>query len=161
MKAQRFSNEAFTLIELMVVVLSISLLAGTAFAAYGNYVKRSKTVEAVTILNQLASLQYQYYNQHNEFIETGPTNIPPGPNAVNVDFLADPSHNWALLRFSVNDPIRYGYRCYENGSPQAWACQAVGDLDGDGIPSLHFIEMFIDASGNFVRGSVYGFDELE
>ncbi len=45
--------KGFTLIELMVAVVIVSILAGVALPAYTDYVKRGKIVEATATLSQL------------------------------------------------------------------------------------------------------------
>lgn len=156
------NRQAFTLIELMVVILSISLLASTAFAAYSNYVKRSKTAEVSAILTQIANLQYDYFLANGAFAETGPTNIPPpGGQSTSVDFLANPAENWSAIRFDVKDPVRYGYRCYQNGSPASHICEAQGDLDGDGDISIFSIQIDVNTDGEPTRTGISSFDELE
>ncbi len=160
MKKFRFlknSSKAFTVIELMVIVLTVSILAATAISSFGGYVRRSRIAEAYSLLGKIADQQVIYYEKNRAFVETGPTNIPPGQNPVQVNF----GGSWSELGFSVGDAVRFGYRCYEDASPEEFICEAQGDQDGDGDPSI--IQIRLDAtSGQPQKGPAFFiFDELE
>jgi len=51
MKRQTRHQKGFTLIELMIVVAIIGILVSIALPAYQNYVARSQTAEAITLLD--------------------------------------------------------------------------------------------------------------
>ncbi len=58
----------FTLIELLVVVLIIGILAAMAMPQYFKAVERSRTAEAVTLLDSIANAQERKYIQINQYV---------------------------------------------------------------------------------------------
>ena len=67
MKVSRKSNSGFTLIELMVVVVIISILAGIAYPSYKNYTIKSKRSDAYSALTEAATDQEKFYSQNMRF----------------------------------------------------------------------------------------------
>ncbi len=54
-------KEAFTLIELMIVIMIISILAAVAIPLYTDYVKKARTTEAPEMLKEIAKMQMAFY----------------------------------------------------------------------------------------------------
>ena len=150
------SDPAFTVIELLVIVLTLSILAATSITSFRGYVARSRLAEPFLLLGKMADQQAVYFDTNGAFIETGPTNIPPTNSSVQVEFVG----NWNAISFSVADAIRFGYRCYQDTGPLVFICEAQGDQNGDGNPSI--IQITLDAtSGTVSKSNFYIFDELE
>ncbi len=61
------NKKAFTLLELLVVVLIIGILAAIALPQYKLIVERSRMAEAVTILKAIASAQDRFYMINNRY----------------------------------------------------------------------------------------------
>lgn len=59
------SSRGFTLLELMVTVAVIGIIAAIAYPAYTEFVERSRRSEATEALQNMATLQEQYY-YHNK-----------------------------------------------------------------------------------------------
>ena len=59
--------KGFTLIELMIVIVIISILAGIAIPAYNGYVLRSKLAEPPSILSPLQARMEQYYQDNRNY----------------------------------------------------------------------------------------------
>jgi type IV pilus assembly protein PilE len=57
----------FSLIELVVTMLVVSLLAAIAIPGYSNYVRKSRRTEAKTALLDLASLEERYLTTRNTY----------------------------------------------------------------------------------------------
>ena len=58
----------FTLIEVMVALVVVSILAGIAYPSYRESVRKGKRTEGRAALLQLMQQQERYYSQHNSYI---------------------------------------------------------------------------------------------
>lgn len=65
------SNKGFTLIELMIVMVVIGVLAAIAFPSYQEHVRRSRRVEAQSLLNDGAARQERYRAQNGRYADNG------------------------------------------------------------------------------------------
>lgn len=68
------TNQGFTLIELLVVVLIIGILAAIALPQYATAVEKSRSAEALTLMNAVAGSAERYLLQHD---------VWPGANEFN------------------------------------------------------------------------------
>jgi type IV pilus assembly protein PilE len=64
------SQRGFTLVELMVTVVILSLLAAIAIPSYTRYVTRAHRSEAQALLSEAAAREERYYAQNNAFTST-------------------------------------------------------------------------------------------
>jgi type IV pilus assembly protein PilE len=60
-------TRGFTLLELMIVVVIISILAAIAIPAYGRYAYRAHRVDGQELLLRLANAQERYYSTNNKY----------------------------------------------------------------------------------------------
>lgn len=63
------STSAFTLIELLAVVLIIGILAAVALPQYQKAVEKSRAVQALTAVKSLAQAEEAYYLAHGEYTD--------------------------------------------------------------------------------------------
>ncbi len=61
-------QKGFTLIELMIVVVIVSILSVIVLPAYSNYVKRGRIAEATTNLSGLRVSMEQYYQDNRTYL---------------------------------------------------------------------------------------------
>lgn len=66
-------SAGFTLIELMVTVAILGILASVALPSYGEFITRSKLMEAHTKLADLNGKQVNYWSNNNSYVSTGTT----------------------------------------------------------------------------------------
>lgn len=62
------SNQGFTLIEIMIVVVIIGILASIAYPSYSEYVRRGNRAEGQSYLLDIAARQERYYAQNNSYV---------------------------------------------------------------------------------------------
>ncbi len=63
----------FTLIELMVVVVIISILATVAVASYKRFTRRARVQEAIAFLGDVRIKQESYYQTYHRYVSSGTT----------------------------------------------------------------------------------------
>lgn len=91
MRAYRFENSlnAFTLIELMIVVAIIGILASTAIPAFQQYIINAKYAEGYVGVGAIQRAQIMHYNEHGHFVNgaglTSSTPIPIGGKKYVLD----------------------------------------------------------------------------
>ncbi|MBO2929641.1 type IV pilin protein [Pseudomonas otitidis] len=62
------NSKGFTLIELMIAVVVLSVLLAIAIPSYSQYVLRSNRTEAQAYLSDAAARQERYFTQNNSYV---------------------------------------------------------------------------------------------
>jgi len=89
-------NSGFTLAELLIAIIIVSVLAGMAYPRLTMQMERTKTAEAIHILEAILDAQRNYYNENN-FTYAG--------DSSNLDITIPPSQSFDVPTVSVNDPL--------------------------------------------------------
>ena len=76
------SQQGFTLIELMIVVVIIGILAALAVPKFNQVTTTAKEAEAASILKQIYTLQERYKQRHDTFATTF-ADLEGGPAGLN------------------------------------------------------------------------------
>jgi type IV pilus assembly protein PilE len=71
----------FTLIELMIVVVIISILIGIAYPNYRGYLVKTRRSDAMAVLQQFANAMERYHMANNDYAGAAAV-IPGAPNAT-------------------------------------------------------------------------------
>ena len=88
MKRQR----GFTIIELLITIVIISILAAIALPAYNDYVQRAKLTEAFTALSDFRVRQEQFYQDNRRYDGAGLNGCGvAGPNSRYFTFVCAPN----------------------------------------------------------------------
>jgi|JI10StandDraft_1071094.scaffolds.fasta_scaffold292068_2 prepilin-type N-terminal cleavage/methylation domain-containing protein len=125
-------TNAFSLVELMTVIVIIGILAAVAAPAYKKYILRSKAAEAYTILDALGKKQLAYYSENREFYNLSQR------NPLNLDTKVIFAHaSWEAFGYpvSVGTPVYFVYRSFAGKTNASGAeLSLVGDsLSGTGF----------------------------
>lgn len=151
----RSSSDAFTLIELMIVVAIIGVLAAVAIPAFMRYVRKAKTTEAVQNIQKLYLSSRAYLLEESQ--ARGATAVTP-PQFPETEALTPAASccappnvagkctprpeewqtpSWNALRFAMDDPHYYRYEYVSSGVGvgSRFTARALGDLDCDGDAS--------------------------
>jgi Tfp pilus assembly major pilin PilA len=148
----------------------IGVLAAVAIPATMKYVRRSKTVEAMTNLRRLSDSAAAYLTSHKARFPKSTTWTPErlccGGDAgkCQPDAHAWDAPTWKALDFSINEPHYYQYRVVVEGKGKSTvlAIEARGDLDCDGKFSLFRREVRLDEQGRaYVPSGFFSKDDLE
>lgn len=89
-----YRQHGFTLIELMIVIVIVSILAGIAYPSYRNTVLKSRRSEAKIALMEIANLQERFFMENNsysddlvDYSDTNTTDDTDGPCRISYGTL--------------------------------------------------------------------------
>ena len=90
-------SHGFTLIEVMIVVAIVGILAAIALPAYGDYVRRSKIVEATSNLSDMRTRMEQFFLDNRTYLNAGACGVPDR-NLESFGFECRPTggQNWTI-----------------------------------------------------------------
>jgi len=176
---QRDGVQAFTLIEVMIVVAIIGVLASIGIASYVRQIRRTRIEEARTVMLEIAAKQELFESFSGQYVTTNalcPVNLGGGGKAVPFNVAGcTGAANWQTLGVNVprNTWFQFGFLA---GTPGGAACAAPAgfpeacdsiianthwyvifaqaDQDGDGVLSRLITSSTMD-------GEVFMADELE
>jgi len=94
-KGQFYTQHAFTLIELSIVVAIIGVLAIVAVPTYGDYIDKAKAVQAIVDIKGIGNQLVFYQLSNGKF--------PPSLTEVGAQDMLDPWGN-SYQYFNVSDP---------------------------------------------------------
>jgi len=60
----------FTLIEVLIVVAILGIIASIAIPSYGSYMTKTRRVDAITLLTEVAGEQQRFFSENNRYAET-------------------------------------------------------------------------------------------
>lgn len=104
----------FTLIELIIAVLIVSILAGIAIPAYRDYVKRGYLVNATNALASARAQMEQYYQDNRTYV--GADKTTNGINGPCVSQTVGPSDAQFAIACSSDDDYASTYKITATGS---------------------------------------------
>ena len=109
-------EKGFTLIELMIVVVIISILTAMAIPKFMLSTNRAKQSEAKQLLKQIFTMQHAYRQEYNTYPSYSATT--PGVAAT-----------WVDLGIEFQPSARYSYVCV--GGANVFTATATANLDDD------------------------------
>ena len=100
-------ENAFTIVEIMIVVSIIAILMSIGFPSYRMFARKAKSSEAICHLASIRTLQVIYRSINDKYLtlEENPEDIPS-------DYVewGDPGGNWDELGFTLETMVRYQYK---------------------------------------------------
>jgi len=120
---RRRDQAGYTLLDVMVVVLIISVLGSVALNQYSIYVARARRPETVVAFRSIAALQREYLLTHGKYAGTF------GALGFNIErgTSVSPTEIQGLV---------YNYRILQDDGPRSWYVIASGNIDGDAFPDI-------------------------
>jgi type IV pilus assembly protein PilA len=163
-------KSGFTLIELMIVVAILGILAAIAIPAFVTYVRRSKSSEAVTQIDQMFKLAASYYNPSEKVnaatmgasqmvhctVENGVSSLAPTPKKEERAYTGGFNATTGLGFGAGYTYYQYSLDSVGDGcdrlpsATQLYTMRATGNLDGDAVQST-----FEQAASNNGNNELY------
>jgi len=161
------SESGLTLVELMIVTIIVSILAGMATVSYMSYIRRSRSAEASTMLLTIGAREEAYRQEFGQYCGAGRSDgMAPTTVGVNNSWPSDAPRNgsvpfvntslpreWTQLGFRPDGTVRYRYVVVAGAPPVAppgvgdwssnpnqdlwYVAEAYGDLDADNTVSTY------------------------
>jgi prepilin-type N-terminal cleavage/methylation domain-containing protein len=170
MTTKRKGTSAFTMVELMIVVMIIGVLAAVAIPAFSRYIKKSRTPEQAQLLNKLwlGSITYYQIDHMDSASIVMPKQFPgvsgakeqtvecgcyyPGNKCPGGASIWTTDGVWVALSISMADPHSYMpmYTGTGTGTAALFTASAMGDLNCNGTLSSY------TRKGAIVNGEVTG-----
>ena len=130
--------KSFTLIELMIAVVLISILVTIAVPNYQKFQFKAKVSEAKHNLGAIRKCLEVYYLEKGSYIICAlhPAVVPSANKVLWEDTVVPQA--WIDIGFKPMGQIRYSYEVQagDAGITSSYIATARGDLDGDGIESV-------------------------
>lgn len=115
---KRMRHSGYTLVDVMIVTVIMSVLSSVAINRYQQYVARAKRPEAVMTFRALAAAQREHL-------------VTRGKYAGTFDALGFRVEGGARISPTEIQGRRYNFRLIQDDGPRSWYCLAAGDIDGD------------------------------
>ena len=116
-------RSGYTLIDVMIVTVIMSVLATIGVNRYQMYVARAKRPEAVMAFRALAAAQREHL-------------VTRGKYAGTFDALGFRVEGGTRISPTEVQGRRYNFRLIQDAGPRSWYCIASGDIDGDAFKDI-------------------------
>jgi prepilin-type N-terminal cleavage/methylation domain-containing protein len=102
MPTHKKNQNAFTLTELMVVVVIIGLLTTIGIPSYQKYAINAKMAEGHVVMGVIAQSQIKYFQEHSEFVCSQHTGLyAKNPPYLDPPAIFETSPTWEILGYPI------------------------------------------------------------
>lgn len=155
----RKSERGFTLIELVVVGAVIGVLMAIGITYFSQSLRMTKSIEAIVTISAIERSLKEYYTKNDRFpstkAELNPPSLADGKAAMETGRV----DGWKDINFMPEGLYRFQYEWTpevdDAGRVSAVTIHAVGDMDGDGIPTHITHRMSEGTSGFLVEETIF------
>ena len=133
-------NQAFTLIEILVVVLIIGILAAIALPQYQRAVAKAELSQIISVVKSIKEAQDIYFLTNNKYsMSLNNLDVVIKDEAVSCDILGNETDNnavkcknknFAFLAYISIQKIECAAKTQNTNSPLAYACSQLTDSEG-------------------------------
>ena len=116
-------RKAFTLIELIVVIIIVGILAAVGISQYYTIVEKGRGAEARTMLGQMRKLAYEYYLQNGTVTGISSDDLNLGTSSDKIPSACRSTQYFYYYKsVAVSNPVFRGVavRCTANGKTPQW-----------------------------------------
>ncbi len=116
-----FSKQAFTLLELIIVIIIVGILATVGLNQYNAIIKKGRAAEAKSNINLMRKLAYEYYLKNGTTLNLANSDVSIGSGSSQLPSACRSSHYFYYTTTDYESYVRlYAYRCTAGGkSPNA------------------------------------------
>lgn len=109
-------KQAFTLLELIIVIVIVGVLATLGMISYRTTIEKSRGAEAKANLSLLRKMQFAYYLEYDRYSSGGIITELGLPAGIGYDCSALGEEHYFKYRCLANGTC-YAYRCITGGKP--------------------------------------------
>ncbi len=129
------SKSAFSLIELMIVVVIIGILAMIAMPSYKTYVINSRFSEAYANIDAINKNELSYFQEHREFF-----GLALNPATITNPMIIGPDATWDTYGYAIsqNSNVYFAYRAWAGKTDASGSDLAFSLVTGDPFTNTLF-----------------------
>lgn len=140
MPTHKKNQNAFTLIELMMVVVIIGILTAIGIPSYQKYAINSKMAEGHVVLGVIAQSEIKYFQEHSEFVFADHSG-DHGKNPPSLDATAtfETSARWEILGYPITpgSHSHFGYLVISGKFDSSGTFVNISPTTGNGFANLN------------------------
>ena len=113
--------KGFTILELLIVVIIIGILAGTALPQYVSTLEKARSAEALSNMGALRSSMDRYWYDHVAFLGDGDSYLPATVSTLDIDspnLVGNRFYNYTITDTSISTSRQYIIKAERLNDPE-------------------------------------------
>lgn len=144
MRRSRQAKRGFSLVELSIVIGTISILATLSMSYFQNALAQSRDSESSLMLSSIERTMIDYYNNNGQYPPVAAPQNPSADLTAGKQQWVDGQAGWTDLQFTGNPGsyrFRYSFVPGFDSSNKATSVTltAIGIVDNSGVPVTHTV----------------------